>query len=952
MLKPRQPARLVVLPILWLATVCLIGRPGAVLASGRAHLVKDIVTSERGSDPRDFAELNGTLYFVARDGPQGEELWKSDGTASGTVSIKVLGPQHSFGTSYRLTRVGNLLFLAVGSNGGVLWRSDGTTRGTFPIGTFGEVTEFVDVGGALFFGAYGSEGAALWKSDGSETGTMRIRSFGSLPQHLTAVGSTLFFNGGNGELWRSDGSENGTVRVKRVDFGPYDAASPFDLADVNGTLFFFTNGERGTDLWKSDGSEGGTIRVRECVRDEQRGSGVGPRIALGDTLVFPGSDAQHGTELWRSDGTPEGTDLIADLKPGPASSQPGGFVALGDRIFFTASDSTGYGLWTSDLTDAGSVLLKRASDGVRYWNLEYVSNGTQLIFSLTCASQCRERELWKSDGTPGGTVFIRSFQEVEFGLAAAGGRAFLAATSENIGRELWTSDGTEAGTVLVKNINRGTHDAFRISSSGSMASLGEWLFFTVDDPDYASPGFYDFTDIWRTDGTEAGTIQISAHELMGPATPTDLVALGDRLVFFAGSQAEPQLWATDGTSEGMTLLAAWTSISGPPALFGDALFFAAADASHGMELWRTDGSPDGTTPVRDINPGPAGSEPRMITRAGDRLYFVTGTVLTGQALWTSDGSESGTVLVEEFAHKMPTLEQLTGVGERLFFFSSGDLWVSDGSRAGTRQIGGFVDEWIDVDRRPPIPNRPSRLTDVDGTLFFVADDGEHGRELWKSDGTIAGTTLVKDILPGAASRFSGPEELTSVGSTLFFVADDGVSGPEIWKSDGTEGGTVLVKDAVPGPLGASAFGLTNVHGILLFATRSDDGVRLWRSDGTEPGTFVLIGARAAPFQSLGWYTWQFPTFLPAGPNIFFLADDHVHGMELWAMPAGALHARACAGDCDGDGAVNLGELVAAVNVALGRVQLQGCAASDCNGDGEIRIEELTSAVRNALRGCP
>ena len=87
---------------------------------------------------------------------------------------------------------------------------------------------------------------------------------------------------------------------------------------------------------------------------------------------------------------------------------------------------------------------------------------------------------------------------------------------------------------------------------------------------------------------------------------------------------------------------------------------------------------------------------------------------------------------------------------------------------------------------------PDHLTAVGNTLYFEANDGTNGDELWKSDGTASGTVMVKDIRSGSSS--SSPNYLTAVGNTLYFRADDGTNGYELWKSDGTASGTVMVKD--------------------------------------------------------------------------------------------------------------------------------------------------------------
>ena len=157
--------------------------------------------------------------------------------------------------------------------------------------------------------------------------------------------------------------------------------------------------------------------------------------------------------------------------------------------------------------------------------------------------------------------------------------------------------------------------------------------------------------------------------------------------------------------------------------------------------------------VKDINPllgGPGDGNPAYLAAVGSQVFF-RGCDLHGCELWKSDGTAAGTVLVKD---------------------------IYPGATGSD----------------------PCNLTNVNGTLFFPANDGTNGDELWKSDGTAAGTVLVKDINPGASG--SDPDCLTNVNGTLFFQADDGANGAELWKSDGTAAGTVLVKDINPGAASA------------------------------------------------------------------------------------------------------------------------------------------------------
>src|SRR6266511_1197498 len=156
-------------------------------------------------------------------------------------------------------------------------------------------------------------------------------------------------------------------------------------------------------------------------------------------------------------------------------------------------------------------------------------------------------------------------------------------------------------------------------------------------------------------------------------------------------------------------------------------YFAADDGAHGFELWRSDGTEAGTTMGKDINPGPGDTSPLWFTDVNGTLFFRADDGVHGTELWKSDGTEAGTTMVKDI--------------------NPGHIY----SRPADSSPGGF--------------------TKVNGALFFSADDGAHGRELWKSDGTEAGTELFKDINPGSGDSFPGGGFIFK--GTLFFTADDG-----------------------------------------------------------------------------------------------------------------------------------------------------------------------------------
>ena len=174
---------------------------------------------------------------------------------------------------------------------------------------------------------------------------------------------------------------------------------------------------------------------------------------------------------------------------------------------------------------------------------------------------------------------------------------------------------------------------------------------------------------------------------------------------------------------------------------------------------------------------------------------------------------------------------------------------------------------------------PGEFVEFQGRAFFTAYSLETGREIWESDGTEAGTVLLKDIVPGPSG--SDPRGLKVVNGALFFFANDGVHGQELWKSDGTEAGTVLVKDIATDD-GSAPRNLAAASGTLFFAATDEiHGRELWRSDGTEEGTALVQDL--AP----GSYPGQ-----PSSRAAMHLLDAFVHQVESLSArqisgPAGA-----------------------------------------------------------------
>lgn len=644
--------------------------------------------------------------------------------------------------------------------------------------------------------------------------------------------------------------------VKDLHTGPVFSGGASFLAASDDLLFFWADlPSTGFEVWRSDGTAAGTSLLLDILpgpdTSDPNGSDFNEMVGLGSLMLFTANDGSTGPELWRSDGTPAGTELVADLNPGPEGSDPRDLTVSGGLIYFQAWGGGGRSdLWRSDGTAAGTFRISVPTDVLVPTHLTDVE-GT--LFFLGYDIALASYTLWKTDGFTATLVTDGVGDWVFVSEMAAVDDAVFFVTWNYSEAELWRSDGTEAGTTRVRS--------FGSTLPEGLTAVGGTLFFRATD---AAAG----TELWKSDGTDAGTVRV-ADLRPGPesSSPFGLTAFGDLLAFTADDgTAGRELWRSDGTEAGTWLLgdlAPGPESSNPQHLiaFGDLLFFSAYQ-SGSAGLWRTDGTAAGTWKVIEI------TDIFFDLVALDGLLYFAGFDGSQVDLWRSDGTAAGTYRVRESSvERGSVLEELVDANGTLFFRSYSDylndcaLWKSDGTEAGTVPIPG------------PLGICPYDLTPVGSSVFFRWN----GSELWKSDGT----SIVEVATLGASSF--GVHSLAEAGGLLYFNGRDDAGGRELWKSDGTAAGTVRVADVLPGTASSDPTFLTGVNGLIFF--RAFDGVGgydLWRSDGTETGTFLLRNSSPA-----GGYATINDLTSVAG-LLFFLSYDGTQ-TTLWrtdGTPAG------------------------------------------------------------------
>lgn len=364
----------------------------------------------------------------------------------------------------------------------------------------------------------------------------------------------------------------------------------------------------------------------------------------------------------------------------------------------------------------------------------------------------------------------------------------------------------------------------------------------------------------------------------------DFVRVGERLVFAGSDSANGiELWITDGTPEGTRLLRdvyPGPASSDPrlaPTATGGVLLFAADDGIHGRELWRTDGTSQGTVLLRDINPGAEASNPNGFEGSGDSLYFAATTFATGREVWKASGAPLQVELLADVCpgscSSLPY--DLTVSGGRLYFGAERpdigqEPFRSDGSAASTILLLDIV-----PGSQGSAPQGFARRGT--NSVAFSASSADKGAEPWSSGGTTGTTDWIADIAPGSGG--SHPIEFASVGSRLLLSASAFDSGREPYRCVVSPSpACTRLRDIAPGT--ASSYPSEFVEsvpgsGIALFAAENATyGRELWRTDGSEAGTWLVRDTEPGP--------------APGAPRLLTQTGGYVHFFagelgrcELW-----------------------------------------------------------------------
>lgn len=425
-------------------------------------------------------------------------------------------------------------------------------------------------------------------------------------------------------------------------------------------------------------------------------------------------------------------NLLTDLRPGMDGSEPifDNAKQKGNELFFSASpEGQGSRLYKTNGSSV-TVLEGDANSWISYTLLGFIGNDL-IYFSSDWLNETLG--IYKTDGTPGSGELILNFNingiTIPYWMnIVKDGTMYFYGFDQNTGYELWKTDGTTSGTYMIKDINPGTESSVLYlydsdATNQYFSELNGYIYFGAAEP-------INGAELWRTDGTEAGTTMVANIEPSQPQIPQ----MGSNPAFFC--------------------------------TYNNAVYFSAYRIVDGRELWKTDGTAAGTVQVKDIASGDA--YPSYMTEYNGSLYFSAYHPDQGYTLYKSNGTNAGTVVVKAPDNGGPEAPTPFVKFKGKLYFSGNygqHIWYTDGTAAGTNFLpnGSLFNSGV------------SNLLATTNYIYFMANNGGND-EVYRTTDLPNQVTLLTN--PSFIANNLYPMFL--VNNCLLVRGEDGTAGDEIY----------------------------------------------------------------------------------------------------------------------------------------------------------------------------
>jgi ELWxxDGT repeat protein len=816
------------------------------------------------------------LFFQTRSPETATlRLWVTDGTLDGTQLLRAFDGTGDKNLFQFLEVKGELAFFYGTKDQWTVWLCDGTPAGTRSTLTVSDVSfpedfepDLAVLNEQLVFTAHRGLENVLFAVDAAQGKLRELlpgKDYSSISSRFWVGDGKVLFQATrkdqtNVTVYETDGSLPGTKEFATLPEGLYPAftesrtpSQPREwLASLQGDILFFSaeNDFGNLDLWLVDRNTG---EVRMLTYDCEQGQcpvpGPNTRFLVqGDRLVFKTLfreplSSEYVVSIWSIEVDGMGPEKIKDLCVAHCGSEYAPEIRQeGSELFFLArpNDEQSFELWVTNGTTDGTSRI--TTDG-----LAFESNvGTSAP------------PFW--NGPP---QLIRH----------PDGRLFFAAADEIHGRELWVK--TKKSVVLVSDLERhvaafGSAWSANFQDGPLYFAIGEQVFQLQGDPNS-----YALEEIFST-----SALVLSER----------LFLCGQHLIWLTrGSSTGSQLWRISTETGAGELLLERKMLTFPATAVGDFIYFPRLDEFFYMDIWKSDGTAENTEKAFSVPLAfPQGIFD--LVPLGEKLLAMGVGAEPDRSgykyvLWLSDGTQAGT---EELFSTSPDNSQ-----DSIDFDSSVVEW--QGKAFFVRFSGGRSELWsVDPDTKLaerrylmgelPLSDFPGIYADDNRFYLYFASHGEDGEGKASLLSTTDGTNW--QTLRDFPSSSSSP--LVSARGNIFFVGDDGIHGQELWKTDGTPEGTVLVKDISPGRLSAEPFRLRATKDWVYFdAATSFQGRELWVTDGTAEGTRLVVDLAPGPESSSPRpiFNWR--------DVYFFTGDDGVVDDALWSIPLPGMDGPVC-----------------------------------------------------------